>query len=213
MDFLPDSDSLLSELEMGLRVVLAHPVAGRISPVSGQAPDDAGMTSSERREAAALMRINHVGEVCAQALYRGQALASADPGQRELFAAAAREEVDHLVWTGERIAELGGRVSYLNPLWYAGSLALGFAAGRLGEGWNLGFMAETERQVEQHLESHLGLLPAGDKRSRAIVAEMKADEARHARSASDAGGIELPGPARLLMRAASRVMTTIARRV
>ena len=156
------------------------------------------------------MRVNHVGEVCAQALYQAQALTGRSPELRAQMAAAAREELDHLAWTEQRLAELGDRVSLLNPLWYAGAFAIGLVAGRISDPVSLGFVVETERQVEQHLASHLDRLPLDDERSRAIVEQMKADEAHHGALARDAGGIELPAPARMLMRAAAKMMTTTA---
>ncbi|RYY83270.1 MAG: 2-polyprenyl-3-methyl-6-methoxy-1,4-benzoquinone monooxygenase, partial [Comamonadaceae bacterium] len=158
----------------------------------------------------ALMRVNHVGEVCAQALYTAQAAATRDPQLRRHLEEAAREETDHLAWTLERLDELGDRPSLLNPVWYAGAFALGLAAGRFGDRASLGFVVETERQVESHLESHLERLPAGDHASRAIVAQMKADEAAHADQAMARGALELPPPVKGLMRAAARVMTTTA---
>jgi len=156
------------------------------------------------------MRVNHVGEVCAQALYSAQALASSNPALQARFRAAAAEETDHLAWTAQRLAELGDRPSLLNPLWYAGAFGLGLLAGRLGDPVSLGFVVETERQVEAHLQTHLERLPANDHASRAIVAQMKQDEAGHAASALDAGAIELPAPAKALMRTAAKVMTTTA---
>jgi ubiquinone biosynthesis monooxygenase Coq7 len=168
------------------------------------------MTAPERQVAAALMRVNHTGEICAQALYQGQALTARNATARAALEQAAVEETDHLAWTAQRIEELGGRASVLNPLWYAGSFALGAAAGFLGDKWNLGFLAETERQVEGHLEGHLDRLPAQDEKSRAIVNEMKVDEARHARTAVDHGAAELPEPVTLAMKLGSRVMTRTA---
>lgn len=162
------------------------------------------------RQAAALMRVNHVGEVCAQALYTAQALGTRDPALRRHFERAADEETDHLAWTAERLQELGDRPSLLNPLWYAGAFAIGLVAGRLGDRVSLGFVVETERQVEAHLETHMRRLPPGDHASRAIVAQMKDDEAAHAGQALAAGAVELPAPARALMRAAAKVMTTTA---
>jgi ubiquinone biosynthesis monooxygenase Coq7 len=156
------------------------------------------------------MRVNHTGEICAQALYQGQALTARNATARAALEQAAAEETDHLAWTAQRIEELGGRASLLNPLWYAGSFALGAAAGFLGDKWNLGFLAETERQVEGHLEGHLDRLPAQDEKSRAIVNEMKVDEARHARTAVDHGAAELPEPVKLAMKLGSRVMTRTA---
>ena len=172
--------------------------------------DETCLDADERRHAAALMRVNHVGEVCAQALYAAQALTTRDAALRGHFEAAAREETDHLVWTRARLDQLGGRPSLLNPLWYAGAFGLGLVAGRLGDRVSLGFVVETERQVEAHLQSHLDRLPAGDHASRAIVAQMKEDEAAHAAQALQAGAIELPAPAKALMRAAAKVMTTTA---
>lgn len=162
------------------------------------------------RQAAALMRVNHVGEVCAQALYTAQALATRDPALRRHFERAADEETDHLAWTAERLQELGDRPSLLNPLWYAGAFAIGLVAGRLGDRVSLGFVVETERQVEAHLEGHMRRLPPGDHASRAIVAQMKDDEAAHAGQALAAGAVGLPAPARAMMRAAAKVMTTTA---
>jgi 3-demethoxyubiquinol 3-hydroxylase len=156
------------------------------------------------------MRVNHVGEVCAQALYEAQALGTPDPRLREAFAEAAREEADHLAWTGRRIAELGGRTSLLNPLWYGGAFAIGLLAARMGDRMSLGFMAETEKQVEQHLQGHLNRLPAADEASRSVVEQMSADEVRHGQAATALGGVELPLPARLAMRIAAKVMTTTA---
>ena len=162
---------------------------------------------------AALMRVNHVGEVCAQALYQGQALTARDDAARDALARAAREEEDHLAWSAERIRELGGRPSLLNPFWYAGAFAIGAAAGALGDRWNLAFLAETERQVEEHLAGHLERLPEGDGRTRAVVEAMRADEARHRETALGFGAAELPGPVKHAMRLASKVMTTVAYRV
>ena len=167
----------------------------------------------ERRLSGALMRVNHVGEVCAQALYRAQALGARDPALREQMEAAAREETDHLAWTQQRLDELGSRPSLLNPLWYAGAFGIGLLAGRLGDAASLGFVVETERQVEQHLAGHLDRLPAADERSRAIVKVMQADEARHAAEALDAGALPLPAPVRWLMRGAAKLMTATAHRI
>jgi ubiquinone biosynthesis monooxygenase Coq7 len=168
------------------------------------------MTAEERRHAAALMRVNHVGEVCAQALYQGQALTSRDPAIRQALEQAAWEETEHLNWTEKRIEELGGRKSLLNPLWYAGSLALGVFAGKCGDKWNLGFLAETERQVGAHLADHLNRLPPADDRSRAIVSQMAADEAEHAETAARLGGAELPAPVKQAMQLSSKLMTGTA---
>ena len=159
------------------------------------------------------MRVNHVGEVCAQALYQGQALTARNAAARQGLEGAAREERDHLAWSAERIQELGGRRSLLNPLWYAGSLAIGAFAGALGDRWSLAFLAETERQVEEHLSGHLEALPAADRKTRAVVETMRADEARHRASAIELGAAELPEPAKRAMRFASKVMTTVAYRI
>jgi ubiquinone biosynthesis monooxygenase Coq7 len=168
---------------------------------------------TERRHVAALMRIDHAGEVCAQALYQGQALTCRDPVKRQALRQAAWEETEHLNWTEQRIAELGGHKSYLNPLWYAGSLAIGIVAGKVGDEWNLGFLVETERQVEAHLLAHLDSLPAQDERSWAILDQMKTDEIRHADTAKDLGARELPAPVRAAMTLMSKIMTTVAYRV
>ena len=203
-------DSLIATFDRALRAMSSvAPTAplpdAALGPESELAP-------AERREAAALMRVNHVGEVCAQALYHGQAAAATTPAVREHMERAAADEGAHLAWTAQRIAELGGRVSLLNPLWYAGSFALGAIAGRLGDRTSLGFVAETERQVERHLQGHLARLPAGDARSRAIVEAMRADEVRHARDAVAAGAAALPFPARLAMKAMAKLMTSTAYR-
>jgi len=171
------------------------------------------MGAAERERAAALMRVNHVGEVCAQALYQGQALTAREGGTRESLEAAAQEEEDHLAWSAQRVGELGGRLSLLNPLWYAGSLAIGVAAGLLGDRWNLAFLAETERQVEEHLSGHLERLGAADRRTRAVVEGMRTDEARHHDMAVALGAAELPPPAKAAMRALAKVMTAVAYRV
>lgn len=203
-------DRLLGVADRALRTLAGVPAAARPYPpqVAGALADDLG--AEERAEAAALMRVNHVGEVCAQALYEAQALGTPDPKLRETFAEAAREEVDHLAWTERRIAELGGRTSLLNPLWYGGAFAIGLLAAKMGDRISLGFMAETENQVEQHLQGHLDRLPAADLASRAIVEQMSADEVRHGQKAMALGGAELPLPARLAMRLAAKVMTTTA---
>jgi ubiquinone biosynthesis monooxygenase Coq7 len=201
-------DSALSAADDALRTLFARPTALRSCPTVPA--ETTALTPAERRKAAALMRVNHVGEICAQALYSAQSLTTSDAALRAHFDQAAREETDHLAWTQQRLDELGARPSLLNPLWYTGAFALGLLAGRLGDRASLGFLVETERQVEAHLESHLEQLPVGDHASRAIVAQMKDDEAAHAAQALQAGGVELPGPVRGLMRAASRVMTTTA---
>jgi ubiquinone biosynthesis monooxygenase Coq7 len=201
-------DALLAAADSALRTLFAKPRAARPCPV---VPADAThLGAGDRRHAAALMRVNHVGEVCAQALYTAQALATRDAVLRAHYERAAQQETDHLAWTAERLADLGDRPSLLNPLWYAGAFGLGLVAGRLGDRVSLGFVVETERQVEAHLQSHLERLPSGDHASRAIVAQMKDDEAAHAAQAVDAGAGELPAPAKALMRAAAKVMTTTA---
>jgi ubiquinone biosynthesis monooxygenase Coq7 len=202
-------DRLAAAADRALRTLAAPAVAVRPLPAASE-PPPAELTAAERRQAAALMRVNHVGEVCAQALYDAQALAAADPQLRTMFERAAAEEGDHLAWTEARITALGGRTSLLNPLWYGGAFAIGLLAARTGDRMSLGFMAETERQVEQHLDGHLDRLPAADLASRAVLERMKADEVQHADSAIAEGGVTLPLPARLAMRLAARVMTTTA---
>jgi len=204
-------DSVLTAADAALRTLFARPHATRATPAPSLAPSE--LSEAERREAGALMRVNHVGEVCAQALYTAQAAVARDPALRAHFIEAAHEETDHLAWTRQRLDELGARPSLLNPLWYAGAFGFGLVAGRLGDPLSLGFVAETERQVEAHLESHLGRLPPADSASKAVVEQMKLDEARHASQAVDAGAAEIPAPAKALMRVASRVMTTVAHRI
>jgi ubiquinone biosynthesis monooxygenase Coq7 len=203
-------DQLIAAADRALRTLAATPAASRPSPAGG-VNEPEPLAEDEARHAVALMRVNHVGEVCAQALYDAQALAARSPELRAMFEQAAREEADHLAWTEERIRELGGRTSLLNPLWYGGAFAIGLAAARIGDRASLGFMAETERQVEQHLQGHLEQLPERDTASRAIVAQMKDDEVRHADEATALGGAELPLPVRMAMRLAARVMTRTAR--
>jgi ubiquinone biosynthesis monooxygenase Coq7 len=202
-------DRLLGEAQHALGVLGGLTPGARPSPAAAD-PAETELAPAEKSRAAALMRVNHVGEVCAQALYRGQMAAAADAEPRALFATAAAEETDHLAWTAERVHQLGGRLSVLNPLWYAGSFALGYASGRLGDRWSLGFMAETEKQVERHLASHLDRLPAADAPSRRIVEQMKEEEMRHGAAASAAGGVPLPLPARLAMRSMAKLMTSTA---
>jgi 3-demethoxyubiquinol 3-hydroxylase len=201
-------DRLLGTLDSALRTLFAKPHAARPCPVVPA--DETHLVPDQARHAAALMRVNHVGEVCAQALYTAQAYATRDPALREHFRRAANEETDHLAWTAERLDQLGDRRSLLNPLWYAGAFAIGLVAGRLGDRVSLGFVVETERQVEAHLESHMQRLPSADHASRAIVAQMKTDEAAHAALALQAGASELPIAAKALMRAAAKVMTVTA---
>jgi 3-demethoxyubiquinol 3-hydroxylase len=204
-------DELISEFDRGLRSMTGVSRMSRPLPVPQEfAAEPVGLSPAERAHAAGLMRVNHVGEVCAQALYQAQKLATRSPSLRTVFDRAAIEEEDHLAWTAKRLEALDSRPSLLNPLWYTGALAIGLAAGRLGDRVSLGFMAETERQVEQHLDSHLDQLPAADRESRAIVEQMRVDEVQHGKSAMDAGGVELPFPVRALMRAVSKVMTRTA---
>ncbi|TAH49871.1 MAG: 2-polyprenyl-3-methyl-6-methoxy-1,4-benzoquinone monooxygenase [Betaproteobacteria bacterium] len=198
-------DQLILEFDRALRTVFAP--ARSVRPIPGDDLPDAPLEDAERRHAAALMRVNHVGEICAQALYQGQAMMSRNPAIRDALQQASDEETEHLAWTERRIAELGGRKSLLNPLWYGGALAIGMAAGRFGDRWNLGFLAETELQVEAHLKSHLDSLPAHDHKSRAIVEQMKVDEVEHAETAMRLGAHELPRPVKGVMKLASRVMT------
>ena len=201
-------DRILGALDQALRTLFAQPRGTRACPVVPAEPTYLG--AQEKRHAAALMRVNHVGEICAQALYTAQSLATSNEALRAQLEQAAREETDHLAWTKARLDELGSRPSLLNPLWYAGAFGIGLVAARFGDPVSLGFVVETERQVEAHLQSHLERLPVADHASRAIVAQMKDDEASHANLALQSGGVELPQPVKLAMRAASRVMTTTA---
>jgi ubiquinone biosynthesis monooxygenase Coq7 len=201
-------DRWLIALDGALRTVSGVAHAGRPMPAS-EGPTTA-LTDQERRLSGALMRVDHVGEICAQALYEAQALTAKDPAIRQQMRRAAQEETDHLAWTSTRLAELGDRPSWLNPLWYAGAFAFGLLAGRAGDRWSLAFVVETERQVEQHLAGHLEALPAADTASKAIVAQMKRDEVHHAEMAAQAGAAEMPGPVKWLMRAAAKVMTRTA---
>jgi ubiquinone biosynthesis monooxygenase Coq7 len=204
-------DSVLSAMDNTLRTLSGASHASRPCP---SMPEAAGtLTDAERQLSGSLMRVNHVGEVCAQALYQAQAMSTRDPHLKKHFEAAAREETDHLAWTQQRLRELGAHTSLLNPLWYAGAFGIGMLAGKVGDSTSLGFVVETERQVEQHLEGHLDRLPANDQASRAIVRQMKDDEARHAAQAQTAGAIELPAPVRWAMRAAAKVMTATAHRI
>ena len=204
-------DQAIIEFDKALRTVFAP--ARSVRPVPGEDIPDAEMSEAERAHAAALMRVNHVGEVCAQALYQGQSIMSRDPAIRDTLRQASQEETEHLAWTERRIAELGGRKSLLNPLWYGGALAIGVLAGRFGDRWNLGFLAETERQVEHHLKGHLDTLPADDRKSRAIVEQMKSDEIEHAETALRLGAHELPAPVKGVMRMAAKLMTTLTYRI
>lgn len=210
MSLLPRDpiDRLLTVADHALRALTSRPSSTRPTPAATR-PDRA-LDPAERRLSGALMRVNHVGEVCAQALYSAQALATPDPRLRRQFEHAAGEEGDHLAWTSERLKQLGARPSRLNPLWYSGAFAIGLLAGRFGDATSLGFLVETERQVERHLDGHLERLPGADATSRAIVRQMKEDEAGHASAAERAGAARLPLPIRWAMRAAARVMTTTA---
>jgi ubiquinone biosynthesis monooxygenase Coq7 len=204
-------DALLTTADTALRTLFAPPRAALPTP---QPATPAGaLTDEEKRLSAALMRVNHVGEVCAQALYTAQAFATRNPDLRAHFTRACIEETDHLAWTKQRLDELDSRPSLLNPLWYAGAFGIGLLAGRLGDPVSLGFVVETERQVEAHLMGHMDRLPAGDTASRAIVKQMAEDEVRHAVDAQKAGAIELPLPVKGLMKAAAKVMTTVAHHV
>jgi len=204
-------DALIINFDTFLKSVLAH-TAPPLPTAFGQ-DDPSAISAAEKKETAALMRVNHVGEVCAQALYRAHALSTNNPALKQKFDQAAAEEQNHLDWTRARIEQLGDRTSLLNPLWYAGAFGIGLVAGRLGDPISLGFMAETERQVEEHLNSHLQRIPAHDTVSRQIVQHMKDDEARHATQATQLGAADLPPPAKLLMRAAAKIMTTVAHRI
>lgn len=204
-------DQAIMHFDRALRTVFAP--ARSVRPVPGDDLPDAPLEDAQRRHAAALMRINHCGEICAQALYQGQALMSKDEGIRKALERASQEETEHLAWTEQRIAELGGRKSLLNPLWYGSSLMVGMIAGRFGDRINLGFLAETERQVEAHLHGHLESLPDEDRKSRAIVEQMKVDEISHAETAMRLGADELPAPVKGLMKLFSKVMTRTAYRV
>jgi 3-demethoxyubiquinol 3-hydroxylase len=200
-----DIDRLIVSFDRGLRTLFGPAVSSREVP--GAELPEPEMSDADRQHAAALMRINHTGEVCAQALYQGQALTARSATARSALERAALEETEHLAWTSRRIDELDGRKSLLNPLFYAGSFAMGAASGLLGDRFNLGFLAETERQVVEHLDGHLKELPREDAKSRTVVEEMRLDEARHATTAHQHGAAELPLPVRGLMRIASKVMT------
>lgn len=204
-------DALILELDRAVRTVAGVQRAARVSPAEGVA--EGALDVEARADAAALMRVNHVGEVCAQALYQGQALTAREPRHRQALAQAAQEEQDHLAWSAQRIRELDGSTSLLNPLWYAGAFAVGAATGALGDRWNLAFLAETERQVEAHLAGHLERLAPEDRKTRALVEAMRADEAKHRDTATALGGAELPEPVKLGMRAMAKVMTSLAYRV
>lgn len=205
-------DQLIAAFDRALRTASAT-VLEKLPVHAPATMADAGLNEDERAHAAALMRVNHVGEICAQGLYDGQALTARTPKVGTHMRRAAAEEETHLAWCAQRVAELGGRTSLLAPAWYAGAFALGALAGRAGDAVSLGFVAETEKQVEAHLDGHLASLPAGDSRSREIVVNMRNDEARHRHEATAAGGVALPLPARLAMKAMAKVMTTVAYRI
>ena len=205
------AEQFIIEFDRALRTVFSSARSQR--PVPGGELPEADLSDQEKAHVSGLMRVNHVGEICAQALYQGQVLTSRDRSVREALRSAADEETEHLAWTEQRLAELGGRKSLLNPVWYVGALSMGVLAGRLGEKWNLGFLAETERQVEAHLDSHLECLPERDGRSREIVDQMRRDEIKHAETALRLGAAELPAPVKLAMKFAAKVMTGTAYRI
>lgn len=202
-------DQIINPLDRALRTVFSRATSAR--PLPGASFQDVQLSEHDREMVAGLMRINHTGEICAQALYDGQLAGARDARVRVLLVRAAKEETEHLAWTEQRLEELGSRKSVLNPLFYAGSFAMGAVAGMIGDRWSLGFLSETERQVEQHLTSHLDKLPPEDERSRAIIEQMRADEVEHALAAQREGGAALPLPIRVAMRAAAKVMTTTTR--
>lgn len=208
MPNLSPIDNLIIAADHALRTLLSPAVSQRPHP--DQNLDEAELTTAEKKHAAGLMRINHCGEICAQALYQGQALTARQPHIRDALQHAANEETEHLAWTALRVHQLGSHTSVLNPVWYAGSLAIGVTAGLIGDKWNLGFLAETEEQVVAHLEDHLGRLPEQDAKSRAIVEQMRIDEAQHADTAREYGAATLPGPIQWAMKTSSRVMTGLS---
>ena len=205
-------DRLIIEFDTALRSVVGGANAQRPTPDSEQSTKSV-LDAQERKHAAGLMRVNHVGEVCAQALYQSQKLVARNPQIQEMLSHSGQEEMDHLAWCETRLQELGSHTSYLNPFWYAGSFAIGLAAGLAGDKWSLGFVAETEKQVENHLESHLEKLPLEDHRSRAIVEQMRVDEIEHGQAAVQAGGAVLPEPIQKMMQAMSKVMTKTAYKI
>lgn len=204
-------DRLIVEFDKGLRTLFSQAHSARPHPDANT--PDAPMDEAERKHAAGLMRINHSGEICAQALYQGQALTARDPAVQAKLQQAAQEETEHLAWTSKRVHELGGHLSVLNPLWYTGSLTLGAFAGLLGDKWNLGFLSETEHQVGGHLQSHLEKLPPQDAKSRAVVQQMYVDETKHSDMAKEMGGADLPAPVKFAMRATSKILTHTAYRI
>jgi ubiquinone biosynthesis monooxygenase Coq7 len=205
-------DRCIEQFDQAARTMFGRPPgSGRTNPAQSATPGE--LTATEKAESICLMRVNHAGEVCAQALYQGQAMTAQRSEVRKQMQEAATEENDHLLWCRQRLEELGGETSLLNPLWYTGSLLIGAATGLLGDKWSLGFLAETEHQVVKHLQSHLDRLPETDRKSSAILVQMKEDEARHKTCALQSGGSELPGPAKKLMTLMSRVMTMMAYRI
>jgi 3-demethoxyubiquinol 3-hydroxylase len=201
-------DSLIIEFDKGLRTLFSRAHSVRPHPDSGI--EEAELSESEKTRAAALMRINHCGEICAQALYQGQALTARDAKMQQKLDEAAREETEHLAWTSQRVHELGSHLSVLNPVWYTSSLVIGAVAGLLGDKWSLGFLAETERQVGVHLQNHLVKLPESDTKSRAVVQQMYEDETKHAQMAIELGAMELPLPVKMAMRFSGKIMTNTA---
>ena len=199
-------DKLIIEFDKGLKTLTAS--AHSVRPHPDENVQETELSAEEKRHALGLMRVNHCGEVCAQALYNGQSLTAKNPQIVDALQQASKEETEHLAWCEKRIHALGGHTSFLNPLWYAGSFTLGAIAGAIGDKWNLGFLAETEHQVGAHLEKHLHELPVSDKKSRAILEQMKTDEAQHADTAINLGGAELPAPVKAAMRKMSKVMTS-----
>lgn len=204
-------DAFIIEADKVLRTLFATQTSVRPHPDTGL--PEAELSEAERRHVAGLMRVNHSGEVCAQALYQGQALTSRDPAIRDALREAAHEEIEHLAWTEQRLRELGSHTSWLNPLWYAGSLSMGVVAGVLGDRWNLGFLAETEKQVTAHLESHLDRLPESDEKSAAIIRQMAIDETSHADTAEALGAAQFPPLAKQMMQQTSRLMTSLSYRL
>ncbi len=204
-------DRLIVEFDKGIRTLFSQ--AHSVRPHPDADLPDVPMETPEKKSAAALMRVNHSGEICAQALYQGQSLTARDPEVQKKLQFAALEETEHLAWTSKRVHELGGHLSFLNPIWYTGSLAIGAAAGLLGDKWNLGFLSETEQQVGQHLQSHLERLPQQDEKSRAIVNQMYTDEIGHADMATSLGGAELPQPVKFAMKLNAKVMTTLSHQI
>jgi ubiquinone biosynthesis monooxygenase Coq7 len=210
---LHGADRIISELDVALRSLFSKPIPQRTNPADENNISEIQMSDQETAKSIELMRINHVGEVCAQALYQGQAMTAKSEDIKNKMKGAAQEEIDHLSWCEDRLNELGGRPSLLNPAWYAGSLLLGATAGMIGDKWSLGFLQETETQVEQHLAGHLDELPKEDNRSRAIVEQMKIDEAEHAQMAQESGAAELPLPIKGLMTFSAKAMKMIAAKI